>query len=49
LANNAKLAIAYLSRTFDIDPCYRDLVANEKDFDTIRHHPSFLELTSVIV
>ncbi len=49
LANNAKLAIAYLARTFDIDPCYRDLVAKEKDFDAIRHHPSFLERTSVIV
>jgi tetratricopeptide (TPR) repeat protein len=49
LANNAKLAIAYLSRAFDIDPDYRDLVPTEKDFDAIRHHPSFLELTSVIV
>jgi len=49
LAKNAKLAIAYLARAFDIDPCYRDLVPNEKDFDAIRHHPSFLELTSVIV
>lgn len=49
LANNAKLAIAYLARAFDIDPCYRDLVASERDFDAIRHHSSFLELTSVIV
>lgn len=49
LANNAKLAIAYLSRAFDIDPDYRDLVPTEKDFDAIRHLPSFLELTSVIV
>jgi tetratricopeptide (TPR) repeat protein len=49
LANNAKLAIAYLARAFDIDPDYRDLVPTEPDFDAIRQHPSFLELTSVIV
>lgn len=49
LANNAKLAIAYLARAFDIDPSYRDLVTSEPDFDSIRRHPSFLELTSVIV
>ncbi len=49
LANNAKLTIAYLTRAFDIDPSYRDLVADETDFDTVRNHPSFLELTSVIV
>jgi tetratricopeptide (TPR) repeat protein len=49
LANNAKLAIAYLSRAFDIDSSYRDLVPAESDFDAIRQHPSFLELTSVIV
>lgn len=49
LAKNAKLAIAYLTRAFDIDPSFRDLVVKEPDFDAIRHHPSFLELTSVIV
>lgn len=49
LANNPKLAIAYLARAFDIDSSYRDLVMDEPDFDAIRNHPSFLELTSVIV
>ncbi|MBC8355417.1 MAG: tetratricopeptide repeat protein [Planctomycetes bacterium] len=49
LAKNSKLAIAYLARSFDIDSSYRDLVAGETDFDAIRNHPSFLELTSVIV
>lgn len=49
LAKNSKLAIAYLARAFDIDSSYRDLVAGEGDFDSIRNHPSFLELTSVIV
>ena len=49
LANNVKLALAYLTRAFDIDPTFRDLVPNETDFDPIRAHPGFLEVTSVIV
>ena len=49
LANNAKLAVAYLSRAFDIDCNFRDLVAEETDFDPLRNHPDFLALTSVIV
>ncbi len=49
LANNPKLAVAYLSSAFDLDDCYRDLVANEPDFDTVRHHPDFMALTTVIV
>jgi tetratricopeptide (TPR) repeat protein len=48
LANNPKLAIAYLTQAFDLDPSYRDLVDNETDFDTLRDHPSFRELTSMI-
>jgi len=49
LANNAKLAIAYLARALDLKPSYRDLVAGEPDFDPIRDDPGFRELTSVIV
>ena len=49
LAQNPKLALAYLSRAFDLDPNYRDLVAEEGDFDPIRSHPDFQSLTSVIV
>lgn len=49
LARNAKLSVAYLSSAFDIDERYRDLVADEPDFDAIRHHADFLALTSVIV
>lgn len=49
LANNVNLALAYLTRAFDIDPAFRDLVPSETDFDPIRAHPGFLELTSVIV
>ena len=49
LANNAKLAVAYLSRAFDLEADFRDLVPTESDFDPIRRHPDFLALTSVIV
>ncbi len=49
LAGNANLALAYLGSALEIDSSYRDLVAKEPDFDPIREHPSFQELTSVIV
>jgi tetratricopeptide (TPR) repeat protein len=49
LAANTKLALAYLTRAFDLDPSYRDLVDDEEDFNPIRKDPRFLELTSVIV
>jgi len=49
LAKNPKLAVAYLASSFDIDSSYRDLVAAEPDFDTVRNHPDFLALTSVVV
>jgi tetratricopeptide (TPR) repeat protein len=49
LAENAKLALAYLTRAFDLDPSYRDLVSEEEDFNPIRKDPRFMELTSVIV
>ena len=49
LAGNTNLALAYLASALEIDPDYRELVADEPDFDPIRNHPSFQELTSVIV
>lgn len=49
LASNVNLALAYLTRSFDIDPMFRDHVHDESDFDPIRNDPGFLELTSVIV
>jgi tetratricopeptide (TPR) repeat protein len=49
LIRNVRLAIKYLEQAFDLDPAYRDLVADEHDFDPIREHPRFLELMSVIV
>jgi tetratricopeptide (TPR) repeat protein len=49
LANNVPLALVYLSQSFDLDPKYRDIVAEEVDFDPLRNHPEFVALTSVIV
>ncbi|HEY2413907.1 MAG TPA: hypothetical protein VGI40_16770, partial [Pirellulaceae bacterium] len=49
LAGNVKLAVAYLSQAFDLEPEYRDLVQHEADFDAIRNHPHFQALTAVIV
>lgn len=49
LAKNVPLALVYLSQSFDLDPDYRDMVAEEPDFDPLRDHPEFLQLTSVIV
>lgn len=49
LANNPKLTVKYLASAFEIDSNYRDLVPQEADFDTVRRHPDFLALTSVIV
>jgi len=49
LANNVGLALVYLAQAFDLKPDYREMVANEPDFDPVRNHPEFVALTSVIV
>ena len=49
LAGNVQLACSFLSEAFDLDPDYRDLVGSEEDFNAIRNHPAFVNLTSVIV
>lgn len=49
LAGNIELAVEYLSQAFQLDPSYRDLVADEADFDPIRRDPQFLAATEVIV
>jgi tetratricopeptide (TPR) repeat protein len=49
LAGNVKLAVAYLSQAFELEPEYRELVQHERDFDPVRNHPHFLALTTVIV
>ncbi len=49
LANNPQLAVRYLVQSFDIDSEYRELVADERDFDLIRNDPGFRSLTGIIV
>ena len=49
LAGHAELALEHLTIAFDLGPEYRDLAVDEPDFDAIREHPSFRELTSVVV
>ena len=49
LAQNKGLALQYLTQSFDLDPNYRDMVAEERDFDPIRDDPDFQMLTSAIV
>lgn len=49
LAGNKPQALEYLSRSFTLDPGYRDMVAEESDFDPLRSDPDFQALTSVIV
>ena len=49
LAGNARVALDRLAEALRIDPRFRDLIADEKDFDPIRRDPEFQMLTSVIV
>jgi tetratricopeptide (TPR) repeat protein len=49
LARNRTLALRYLSRALEIDTNFRDMVADEPDFNPLRHDAEFIALTSVIV
>lgn len=49
LAGNKGLALQYLTQSFDLDPSYREMVATESDFDSLRDDPDFQMLTSVVV
>jgi tetratricopeptide (TPR) repeat protein len=49
LAGNVEQAVSALARALDLDPKYRALIDKEHDFDPIRQHPAFQELTSVVV
>lgn len=49
LACNAEQALHHLAVAFDIDPDYRDLVADESDFDSLRSNHDFRMLTGVVV
>jgi len=49
LAHNAKHALDYLGQAFAMDPAYRELAAEERDFDPIRAEPRFQQLTGAVV
>lgn len=49
LAHNKKQALRYLARAFELDPEFRDKVAEEDDFDPIRSDPEFQLLNSIVV
>ena len=48
LSGQSELALEHLGMALELDSDYRELAAGETDFDSIRAHPCFLELTSVI-
>ena len=48
LVRNHPTAIQYLSRALEINVNFRDLVADEPDFDSIRNDAEFVALTSVV-
>jgi tetratricopeptide (TPR) repeat protein len=49
LAGDAEQSVAYLGKAFDLDASYRELVADEADFDPIRNRPEFQALLTIIV
>lgn len=49
LARNRTLALRYLARALEIDSNFRDMIADEPDFNPLRHDPEFKQLTSVSV
>ncbi|MCA9100644.1 MAG: tetratricopeptide repeat protein [Pirellulales bacterium] len=49
LAGEVEQAVDYLGRAFERDPNYRELVADESDFDPIRNRPEFQALLTIIV
>ena len=46
LANNPDKAIRELSLAIDLEPDFRTLATHESDFDAIRDHPEFIQLTA---
>jgi tetratricopeptide (TPR) repeat protein len=49
LAGNVDVALNYLGNSLQIDESFRNLIDAETDFDPIRDHPAFRELTVVVV
>lgn len=48
LSNQPHLAAFHLTAALDLNPEFRELIANEPDFDPIRNHPEFLAATKVV-
>jgi tetratricopeptide (TPR) repeat protein len=48
LARNRTLSLRYLSRALEIDANFRDLIADEPDFNPLRHDPDFIALTGAM-
>ncbi|MBN2296194.1 MAG: hypothetical protein JXM70_27435 [Pirellulales bacterium] len=49
LVGDKSRALFHLGEALAIDPEYRDLIEKEKDFDSIRSDPEFLQLVKIIV
>jgi len=49
LTGSADVALTYLGNALEIDASFRHLIDGETDFDAIREHPAFRELTAVVV
>ncbi len=49
VAGEKNRALGHLSRALSLDPQYRRLIDDERDFDPIRSDPEFQTLTSIIV
>jgi tetratricopeptide (TPR) repeat protein len=49
LAQQHVSAVDYLAHAIDLNPAYRQLMAEDDDFEPIRRHPAFVSLSSVVV
>jgi tetratricopeptide (TPR) repeat protein len=49
LARNRTLALKHLARALEIDSNFRDMIADEPDFDPLRHDADFKQLIGVSV
>ena len=48
LSNQPHLATFHLTAALDLNPDFRELIAQEPDFDPIRTHPEFIAATKVV-
>lgn len=48
LARNRSRALRYLAQALEIDGNFRDMIADEPDFNSLRHDPEFIALANAI-